>query len=87
MPRTVLRLVLVLGRGQLLVRPLLPGLDREQLGPGSSPGPAPDPAPAPTRTLRRSGRSLRRMEASTPTSGRDWQLPASAGGRLQVRPA
>ena len=85
MPRTVLRLVLVLGRGQLLVRPLVNGLDREQLGPGSSPGPA--PAPAPTRTLRRSGRSLRRIEASPPTSGRDWQLPASAGGRLQVRSA
>ena len=81
----MLRLVLVLGRGQLLVRPLLPGLDRSQLGHPSSPAPA--PAPATTRTLRRSGRSLRRMEASPPASGRDWQLPASAGGRLQVRSA
>jgi len=77
--KTVLRLVLVLReKRRMLCSPIVPPLDRTLLKQTGfmSPGQASVSKPVLTVTLKRSGRTIRKIEGAPPTFGRDWVLPA-----------
>jgi len=75
--KTVLRMALLIQNKTMLIRPLIPPLDRSLLTSGASSGQSQkhDSTVSYTFTLKRSGRVIRKIEGAPPKFARDWILP------------